>query len=169
MQNGGVGRSKVNIGRLKVNTLFFQQNQVGQRSTQVGQRSPNWGFFEKIIWYYKLQEKQLGRSKVTTHPRGEQSYRSPLTASYWLYAVIQLWVELDPSVLDIYMFTTQTLLPVAGSASWWFSPQRAFNPEPTAFHSCQGPTVMTWRSCFYLYAGARKMQHSTEHRGRVQQ
>ena len=32
LQNGGVGRSKVNIGRSKVNTLFFQQNQVGQRS-----------------------------------------------------------------------------------------------------------------------------------------
>ena len=32
LQNGGVGRSKVNIGRSKVNTFFFQQNQVGQRS-----------------------------------------------------------------------------------------------------------------------------------------
>ena len=64
---------------------------------------------------------------------GEQSYRSPLNPSHWLYAVIQLWVELDPSVVDVYKFTKQTLLPVADSAWWWFSPQRAFNPEPTAF------------------------------------
>ena len=33
LQNGGVGRSKVNIGRSKVSTLFFSTNQVGQRST----------------------------------------------------------------------------------------------------------------------------------------
>ena len=33
LQNGGIGRSKVNIGRSKVSTLFFQKNQVGQRST----------------------------------------------------------------------------------------------------------------------------------------
>ena len=41
--------------------------------------------------------------------------------------------NLDPSVLDIYIFSAQTLLPVASSAWWWLSPQRAFNPEPTAF------------------------------------
>ena len=46
----------------------FEKKKVGQRSTQVGQRSPKCFFLKKIIWYYKFQEKQLGRSKVTTHP-----------------------------------------------------------------------------------------------------
>ena len=27
------------------------------------------GFFQKLIWYYKFQKKQEGRSKVTTYPR----------------------------------------------------------------------------------------------------
>ena len=50
------------------NRAFSKKKKEGQRSTQVGQRSPNWVFWAKIIWYYKFQEKQLGRSKVTTHP-----------------------------------------------------------------------------------------------------
>ena len=47
------GSSKVNIGSSKVNIF---------------------GFFEKIIWYYKFQEKKLGSSKVTTYPSSSTGY-----------------------------------------------------------------------------------------------
>ena len=49
------GRSKVNTGRSKVTKM---------------------GFFGKIIWCYKFQEKQLGRSKVTTHPSSSNNNNS---------------------------------------------------------------------------------------------
>ena len=131
LQNGGVGRSKVNIGRSKVNTLFFQQKQVGQRSppsmqggdlwptsnaylcrterfwkrkvgqrsTQVGQRSPNRCFLAKIIWHYNFQEKQLGRSKVTTHPifstEGSFGFRAYLKRSDFALAFGRPLVDLE--------------------------------------------------------------------------
>ena len=59
-----------------------KKKKVGQRSTQVGQRSPNRCFLAKIIWYYKFQEKQLGRSKVTTHPA---TTTTTTTTYYYLY------------------------------------------------------------------------------------
>ena len=67
------GRSKVTTFHAYLKRFFLQnrafwKKKVGQRSTQVGQRAPNRCFLAKIIWHYKCQEKQVGRSKVTTHP-----------------------------------------------------------------------------------------------------
>ena len=72
--------SLIYVKRLFLQNRAFSKKNVDQRSTYVAQRSPPDVIFQNFSWYYKFQETQLRRSKVTTYPsssrRGQLEYQN---------------------------------------------------------------------------------------------